>query len=168
METEDSKMPNQLDQLQKVTNSETYWVLLFELEIPAIKQNYEENQSFNREVSQAIQPLGLPAETLDRLVISVGKAAAQINIGDEPLIPGRAILIRIFASKSVVNTPSGSKAVEGLFHEQNVKTDGNDQSLESRTCGWGYFLIARTGCNTITRDSRQQPCVELFLYPEGD
>ena len=142
------------------------WEALADFELPSEVGNEREAM---RRVAEAVQPLNLPPERIERLKTAVAEATLNAIEHGNRYQADLPVAIRIVKSKSdealavsVTDYGTSGPLPERVEPDLDAKLAGRQSPR-----GWGFFLIEKMVDGVRVTSDDAHHTIELFLYTEG-
>lgn len=146
------------------TEEEPTWQILGDFSIPSTVGNERDAM---RLVEEAIRPLNLPPDRLDRLKTAVSEATMNASEHGNHYRPDLPVIIKVLASSHLMSVQITDFGIDGPIRpgqppDINAKLEGLQH-----TRGWGFFLIEKMVDEVQIDNQPASHTIQLFLYLEG-
>jgi serine/threonine-protein kinase RsbW len=146
-------------------DSNNGWCILADFSLPSIAGNERDAM---RRVVEAVEPLNLPVDRLDRLKTAVAEATMNATEHGNRYRKELPVTIRVMATErvmsvSVTDYGEGGALSPPVSPDIEAKMEGL-QSLR----GWGFFIIEKMVDEVQVESDQAHHTIQLYLYLEGN
>jgi serine/threonine-protein kinase RsbW len=140
------------------------WRTLADFSLPSEKGN---ERTAVRLVEEAVKPLNLPPDRLERLKTAVAEATMNATEHGNGFQSDLPVTIQVMASENIMSieiTDYGENGPIQLGEKPEIEAKLNGQQTMR---GWGFFLIEKMVDEMQIRNGDTNHTIQLFLYLEG-